>query len=859
MKEIEIKCSGKYLSENIDEFPFAEEGKINIINKGITGCGGTTLVKDTSLKNGYTTIILMPLKSSVLCKIDTDIRVSNVCGGRGKINLSANPFKSGNVVFATYDKFEAIKDEIGDASEIRLVIDEYHTITRDSSFRNVMKSIIKGWNEFYSVSLLTATPDKYFEDVIVDVYGEDRICKINYKWDTKPACWVKEIDGNIYTYLTEMIKNWLNDVDEERNLYFMYNNVKGITRIIEQAKLKEDDYYILCSASRENEVKVANINEVNKNLKRINFITAAGFEGVDINDDKGVIYTIFDINQNHTIFDWNTIVQMFGRCRGSKEAPYILYHKSKLRDDVLKDLKNKVKCLKLIKLELPEKTVKEVSKDDDYLILDGKIVVNPVLESEINRRKNIYENCQNLKDFVKYLYNNGILASGSREKVEKKKYKYNRGLGRGLGFKKLCLLYEKEGSLDSSYNRHHLVEKAYEKLGKEKIQKLNYSEKKVSLLLKTYDNYADKANIEAFLNIKVGNEYSKEVLRKKFEEANLVFGTSYDTKHVKDCLNDIGLLGKAISKRVKVDGNFKTVNWGFGIIQNLALSQKKGAKYPNRRIVLNELKNCDKVRISRGTKPGVKIYKPEFSMVLLNNDIVKPKTDRKEDGIVFSDCYNDTLKVYARNEGSFTKADCLMLDIDNGKKIEEFNEYVEKYLGGAFHYIYKSFSYTDDFNRYRVIFPLTETLNFTDRKDIQKFRCVKASLFPDFVDFNCKSWFYGPYENLMEFGDKNTYIDTDFIKSFMNVLEVDEETTEIVDIKPEIKEETKKTVNENNTNRIDTFLNMINTADWGEWNHNFWAVAYYCRWDEVEEIKAGIIGKERLNYFELKLKYKQKT
>ena len=73
MKNILKKCTGKYLSENISEFPFADETffgekSILFINKGITGCGGTTMVAESAMRLRYNVVCLMPTVSSVQSK-----------------------------------------------------------------------------------------------------------------------------------------------------------------------------------------------------------------------------------------------------------------------------------------------------------------------------------------------------------------------------------------------------------------------------------------------------------------------------------------------------------------------------------------------------------------------------------------------------------------------------------------------------------------------------------------------------------------------------------------------------------------------------------------------------------------------
>ena len=72
-----------------------------------------------------------------------------------------------------------------------------------------------------------------------------------------------------------------------------------------------------------------------------------------------------------------------------------------------------------------------------------------------------------------------------------------------------------------------------------------------------------------------------------------------------------------------------------------------------------------------------------------------------------------------------------------------------------------------------------------------------------------------------------------------------------------VKTNTTHTV-EQSKNTVEKFIDMINNAQDGEWNNKFWAAVYYMDWSEVEEVKSGIIGEERLMYFEEKMRYKPK-
>lgn len=862
-----INCTGNYLSENIVRFPFAEEGNIKFINKGITGCGGTTIAIETAKKENASIVLLMPTVSAIQSK-KQQFPEAVALFGNNYLNVEQQRFITNNIILATYDKFENIKTDLLRKENYYLVIDEYHTLTRDAGYRKCMASLLKDWDSFKSVTLLTATPDEHLINAVRNIYSSSNISQLNYVWGEKRFCNLTNVEGSLHNYLVDLVKNW--SYVNENNLYLMLNNIKEINSIIEEAGLVE--YHVQCSESRENEVKRSSIEDINKDLKPINFLTASGFEGCDIKDPNGVIYTVVDLNANSTIFDWQTLVQMQGRCRGSKEYPHVLYHYSKLREDQLTELKNKVKALKLAKIELGDKTVREVLNDDDYLVVNNNIVINPFKESVIAREKEIFENCQTYKSFFDYLSSKGYIVVTSAEKVKKENVKKN------VGFKELCKMYE-AGQDTKGYKRSVLVNKAYSVLGKDKVKETGYSEKMCLNLLKLNENkYMDP---KEFLELKPGRFYTSNAIIKALEEINKYLQNqlmqqsaskkgkvtietdspydgaelqylqnqliSTDERLLPITLNSLGYLVKPIRK--KVDG--KDIR-GYEVLANKE----------------NDINEVDKViakvnptlNFSISTKPGVKVSRPMFDKVSQLESIVKPRPAEKKDQWYMSDCYNSSETSYARKETSFTSVDCIIIDIDGGVTIDELNEYINKNYCSAVHYIYKTFSYTEEKQKFRVIFPLSETLTFrSDLSDTKNFKAAKIQMFPEIHDTNCQLWFFSPNEVPEMFGNSSIALNAKYVRKLMDIIGVaKDEETDIIEIKVP-KQPTKPTTTPKNTDyEASKFIKMINDAVDGEWNDKIWAAAYYVKWEDIDKVKEGIVDPLKLRYFEEKLRYKRK-
>ena len=355
-----IQCSGKYLSDNIDTFPFASKGEILLFNKGITGCGGTTMVADSTLKDDFMTICLMPTIASVQSKaaqykdnpcvrcVDGEHKLSSdeffvfndVDACFDSLGVSVSNRKNAiKVIFATYDQycsiFRELKNSYVKMDTVRLVIDECHCITRDDYRKAAMNRLINHWDELYSVTLMTATPDEFIIDALREFYPEMTYNRLNCVWtDVKVSTDLyhirKKNDAKksfLRMFLAKTVKEW-SKIHKGTNLYLMYNTVEGVERLIDDCKLKDDEYHFLCSAQNNLTVKRSTIDDINNELRPINFLTSAGFEGCDIKDPNGKIMVVIDCRQIHTIHDYQTIIQSFGRCRGSVFQPDILFYGS---------------------------------------------------------------------------------------------------------------------------------------------------------------------------------------------------------------------------------------------------------------------------------------------------------------------------------------------------------------------------------------------------------------------------------------------------------------------------------------------------------------------------------------------------
>lgn len=299
MKSTTIILDCQYLSEAIDVLP-----SHCLLNKGITGCGGTTV----ELESKRNSIILCPTRNLVTSK--SALGYFGVDGNISKTQIkeyleTEHSFKK---IVATYDALEKLMESIPDYSKYFLLIDEYHLLFNDYSFRkNVIQFILHNFTKFEDWCFMTATPLK--EEFILEELKD--INQINYEW-TK-ATPVNMIIKDTF-YIQKILFEYIN-LFKDRNLHIFLNSISTIYNITKQ--LPNDDFRVVCSEN--SKTKIKNFSKITSPVKKINFYTSCAFEGADIYDPDGVTIIVCDTNISTTVLDIATKVrQICGRLRDSK-------------------------------------------------------------------------------------------------------------------------------------------------------------------------------------------------------------------------------------------------------------------------------------------------------------------------------------------------------------------------------------------------------------------------------------------------------------------------------------------------------------------------------------------------------------
>lgn len=302
-----IDSSKNYLSEVIDFLP-----SHCLIDKGMVGCGGTTL----ELTCPRNSIILVPTRNLVENKVGDGILGVTGMTSNQEIEeylLSDVPYKK---LVGTYDCLPRL---IGlNLLDYFLLIDEYHLLFYQYKFRNTAISfLLKNFKLFENWCFMTATALSEF--TILEELKDIPI--IRYQWEGKApleitfsptASPIKVVEERIKLCL---INNW--------NLHIFINSFKTIKKIVNDfSKLP---YRVVCSPNQKDKSEL-NFQSVNSPVKKINFYTCTAFEGVDIYDKMGKTLVVSDDKIATTMMDISvSIPQIAGRLRNSQYLNQLEY------------------------------------------------------------------------------------------------------------------------------------------------------------------------------------------------------------------------------------------------------------------------------------------------------------------------------------------------------------------------------------------------------------------------------------------------------------------------------------------------------------------------------------------------------
>lgn len=321
----------KYVPENVEFLTNWNGFELpkGILNKGVTGCGATSV----AIQDEHKTIICSPRINLIKNKVGQHEGLLGVFGDVKNDEIMAYLETTETPkIMVTYDSMPRLAKLITDKSDWRVVVDEYQYLLIDSGFRSDKAiAFLNAVSEFDYVTYLSATPiaDKYiqkmeqFNDVpYTELIWGDRVERI----DVERIVSLKPINNAI-----EIVRNYQNGVFPtegdaiSKECVIFLNSVTNITNIVRQTKLPHEDVNIIVADTEENRKLVRQIDEgfdigsiplEGEPHKMFTFCTSTAFAGCDFYSTCASTFVISDNKKVHTSIDIATeLVQIAGRQR----------------------------------------------------------------------------------------------------------------------------------------------------------------------------------------------------------------------------------------------------------------------------------------------------------------------------------------------------------------------------------------------------------------------------------------------------------------------------------------------------------------------------------------------------------------
>lgn len=324
VERIEVPENVEFLT-NWDGFELPK----GILNKGVTGCGATSV----AIEDEHKTIICSPRINLIKNKVGQHKGLLGVYGDVKNDEIMAYLEKAETPkIMVTYDSMPRLAKLIDDKTDWRVVVDEYQYLLIDSGFRSDKAiALLDVVNEFDYVTYLSATPiaDKYIQKMeqFKDVPYTELIWGNNVeKIDVERVVSAKPIDNAIKIVRNYQQGNFPKEgKDVSKECVIFLNSVTNISNIVRQTELPPEDVNIIVADTEENRKLVRQIKEgfdigtiplEGEPHKMFTFCTSTAFAGCDFYSTCASTFVISDNKKVHTSIDIATeLAQIAGRQR----------------------------------------------------------------------------------------------------------------------------------------------------------------------------------------------------------------------------------------------------------------------------------------------------------------------------------------------------------------------------------------------------------------------------------------------------------------------------------------------------------------------------------------------------------------
>ena len=524
--------NGQYLSDVMNEIP-----SNSILSKRIPGCGATTLELETERPS----IIVVPNVPVIKSKCE---KYPNLMGVHEDVTIDkiANYLTNNNrhKIMTTPESFGKVKTAcercgINIYNHFFLLMDECHQLIKDVDFRIDIVLPMNDFFRFKSKALVSATPI---------VFSDPRFKENNFETIEVSADYDYRQEITVtHTYnIHKAIANYLES--HEGTVCFFINFTTEIYSIMKQFNLLEESTVYCAPKSRlklRNEYSFDNAhnNWSADTMKKYNFLTGRFFTAFDLElDYQPDVVMITDPHiSEYTILDIDTdCIQICGRFRNGLKSATHIYRVNpeiiaKSRERIEWEISNHEFAYQTVNtlynsadtresrfafgtaLEtLPFRKFQYPDFTKNWFAIDNEI--NSVL---VNNR---YQSRELINQWYKdnYFFNPTFDYCEYNKNDEKLKIVKAARSAKDKRRKMVQLLSEMETpnseyALDFINDMRKIdpfIVEAFETLGKEGIEQLNYSEKKVNEAMILSQRKGNKVIRLIKNTFKVGNKYSNE-------------------------------------------------------------------------------------------------------------------------------------------------------------------------------------------------------------------------------------------------------------------------------------------------------------------------------------------------------------
>lgn len=562
-----------------------------ILNKHITGLGATY----SELKAPRHSIIIEPNVPVIKGKMK-DPKHKNVFGVYEGIYADdiLDYLEKGNKyhkVLTTPESFRKVKDAFAEYgmdiyNECFLLFDECQKIIQDVSYRQDIVLPINDFFKFKNKAFVSATPilpsDPRFEE------NKFKEIEIQPDFDYKQNIHLLTTNNVLGTLRTviEKLQEYNSQNETSKNICIFLNSTDTIEAIIKQLKIEENSV-VFCSEKSVVKLKSRGYQKAyedweKKRMKKYSFFTSRFYSALDIELEETIdLIMISDLYYaEHSMIDPNTEApQIIGRFRNGVST---IVHITNLKSDFpicsKEEIDSYLRCSEEIYLKIKNlydttsnfsyrlayKEALSVIPYNKYLNKDGSKnyfaidnhIDEEIIKSYYNNKERLTRAYNDTNRFV-VKYENAWFPLGDidrlkRQRDDKSLREKNIETIRQLGLLNYNGEYESQilkEYRDELYRYNPFMVEAYELLGKDIIESLNYSRPKIkeAMILKRHKQGIECMGFQQMIDnsFRIGSRYTLSYIKEELQRIYSLFSitprkaitgaTMNDFFHTKDC------------------------------------------------------------------------------------------------------------------------------------------------------------------------------------------------------------------------------------------------------------------------------------------------------------------------------------